>query len=160
MHTFSLKTSVGIFWHRLRPLGIATTFVVLAACSGDVGAGKLKNIPKAAKRDAILSTMGTGPIVAVRPDDGLRVVNGFRRQVFITQARQIEVVWYREEPGSLDDAITRARETPVIIESDSLVGWGWKFYGPFAAAMKIPDPMRDSSRLDSIYKAQKTLPKP
>jgi len=156
MHTYSFATTPlrRVAKNRWRLLGAAATLVVLAACSGDVGAAKLKSIPKGANREAILSTMGTGPIAAVRENDQLRVVNGFRRQVFISQARQIEVVWYREEPGSLDDVITQARETPVVIESDSLVGWGWKFYHPFALSMKLPDPVMDSIRIDSLSKSQ------
>jgi hypothetical protein len=134
--------------------------LLLAACSGDVGSAKLKSLPKAAKRAEILSTMGTGPLTATREPDQVRIVSGFRRQIFITQARQIEVLWYREEPGSLNDPITQKRETPVVVESDTLVGWGWKFYTPFAAQMKLPDPVRDSIRLDSIYKSQKVAPKP
>lgn len=136
-----------------RIVGASLALFALAACSGDLGEAKLKTIPKGAKRDAVISTLGTGPLVATRENDALRIVSGFRRQVFISQARQIEVVWYREEPGTLDDRITAKTETPVIIEADSLVGWGWKFYSPFAATMKLPDPLRDSIRVDSMAKA-------
>ena len=138
---------------RWRIVAAAITISVLAACSGDLGAAKLKGIPKGAKRDVVLSTMGTGPLTATRETDALRVVNGFRRQIFIAQARQIEVLWYREQPGTLDDPISQQTETPVVVEADTLVGWGWKFYSPFAVTMKLPDPARDSIRLDSMVKA-------
>ena len=138
---------------RWRIVAATITLGVLAACSGDLGAAKLKGIPKGAKRDVVLSTMGTGPLTATSETDALRVVNGFRRQIFISQARQIEVLWYREQPGTLDDAISQETETPVVVEADTLVGWGWKFYSPFAVTMKLPDPVRDSIRLDSMVKA-------
>ena len=136
-----------------RIVGASLGLLALAACSGDLGEAKLKTLPKGAKRDAVLGSLGTGPLVATRENDALRIVSGFRRQVFITQARQIEVVWYREEPGTLNDRITPKTETPVIIEADTLVGWGWKFYSPFAVTMKLPDPLRDSIRVDSMAKA-------
>ena len=101
----------------------------------------------------VLSTLGTGPLTAAREHDALRIVNGFRRQIFITQARQLEVLWYREAPGSLDDRITAKTETPVVVEADTMVGWGWKFYAPFAVAMKLPNPTLDSIRLDSMARA-------
>lgn len=159
MHTFSSVKSIAsrATW---RQFGAATALLFLAACGGDVGAEKLKGLAKGATRDVVLSTLGTGPVTAIRPDDQLRVVNGHRRQVFVSQARQIEVIWYREEPGSLDDRITQQTETPVVVESDTLVGWGWKFYQPFAASMKLPDPVRDSLRLDSIVRSQRPVAKP
>lgn len=136
-----------------RLIGSSVALLVLSACSGDLGEAKLKAIPKGAKRDVVLAALGTGPLAATAENDALRIVSGFRRQVFITQARQVEVVWYREEPGTLDDVITPKTETPVVIEADTMVGWGWKFYSPFAVTMKLPDPTRDAFRLDSLAKA-------
>jgi hypothetical protein len=127
---------------------------MLAACAGDLGEAKLKAIPTGADRATVFSALGTGPITAVRENDALRVVSGFRRQVFVTKARQIEVVWYREQPGSLEDPITQKTETPVVIEADSLLGWGWKFYHPLADSLKLPDPIKDAARIDSMSKAQ------
>ena len=161
MQTFlSVTTSSGsrrtTSW---RVVGASLALWALTACAGDLGEAKLKAIPKGAKRDVVLAALGTGPLTAMRENDALRVVSGFRRQVFITQARQIEVVWYREEPGTLNDVITQKTETPVVIEADSLVGWGWKFYSPFAIEMKLPDPMREAFRLDSMAKASAAPPK-
>jgi hypothetical protein len=142
----------------LQVVAAAATLAIVAACGGDVGAAKLKKLPEDASRDAVLQAVGNGPIIPQAENDRLRVVNGFRRQVFITNARQIEVIWYREEPGSLNDKITKDRETPILVENGKMLGWGWKYYQPFADSMKLPDPVRDSIRLDSIYKAQKVMP--
>jgi hypothetical protein len=155
MHTL-LSATTAIpprFAKSWRLVGASIALFALAACSGDLGEAKLKAIPPGAKRDVVLTALGTGPLAAAKENDALRIVGGFRRQVFITQARQLEVVWYREAPGTLDDVITPKTETPVVIEADTLVGWGWKFYSPFAVAMKLPDPTREGFRLDSLAKA-------
>lgn len=138
----------------LQTIGAAALLSILAACGGDLGEEKLKTIPPGANREAVLSTMGAGPLVATQEFDRRRVVNGFRAMKFITQGRTIEVLWYREQPGSLEDVITQKTETPVVIEADTLVGWGWKFYHPFAVTMKLPDPIKDAARIDSMSKAQ------
>lgn len=137
---------------------IATT-VFLAACGpSDVGSAKLKTIPKASRREAVLSGMGTGPLAPTQPTDVPRIVNGFRRQMYITNGKTYEIFWYREEPGTVNDPIVRERETPVVMEGDTLAGWGWKFFTPYAHSTHLPDPSQDKARLDSIYKAQKKAP--
>jgi hypothetical protein len=142
-------------------IGAAGVLLFLAACGGDdVGAAKLKSIPKGANRAAILDVVGTGPMTATAEGDKLRLVNGYRRSMYLSAASPIEVIWYRESPGSMDENIVVERETPVVLTSDTLAGWGWSFYHDFAQKMKIPDPTRDSLRLDSLSKSQtKTVAK-
>ncbi|MDQ6611708.1 MAG: hypothetical protein M3Y64_04685 [Gemmatimonadota bacterium] len=134
--------------------GIAATILATACGPSDVGAGKLKSIPKGAHRPEILSVMGTGPLVSAIPADAPRIINGFRRQMYLTGGKTYEIFWYRDEPGSLNDAIVRERETPVVMQGDTLLGWGWKFYSPFAKQINLPDPSHDKERADSIMKAQ------
>jgi len=148
--------------HRLsRPsrwLGAAAllTTLALAACGpSDVGASKLKALPKAAPRASILAVMGTGPLSPTQPAEQPRIVNGFRYQRFITNGGQnYEVLWYREEPGTVQDPILKTKETPIVVVDDTLVGWGWKFYTPYAKTIPLPDPSQDKARIDSIYKSQ------
>ncbi|MCU0615722.1 MAG: hypothetical protein MUD17_01375 [Gemmatimonadaceae bacterium] len=123
-----------------------------------MGAARLKSLPTGAKRADVVSTMGSGPmgsgpLASSNPTDAPRLVNGFRRQAFMANGKIIEVLWYREEPGSLEDPILRESETPVVIEADTLVGWGWKFYPQYAADNRIPDPERDRRWKDSSDKA-------
>jgi len=126
----------------------------LAACgSSDVGASRLKSLKSGADRSLVVSAMGNGPLASNVAADAPRLVNGFRRQAFISNGQTIEVLWYRETPGSLNDPILKTEETPVVIQSDTLVGWGWKFYPQFAADHNIPDPEQDRKWQDSVDKA-------
>lgn len=141
-----------------RWLGAAAlvTTLMLAACGpSDVGADKLKAIPKAARREAVLAGMGTGPLSPVTPAEQPRIVNGFRHQMYITNGKTYEIFWFRTEPGTVSDPILKERETPVVMEDDTLAGWGWKFFSPYAAKVPLPDPTQDKARLDSIVKSQR-----
>ncbi|MEO7996790.1 MAG: hypothetical protein ABI852_05060 [Gemmatimonadaceae bacterium] len=130
--------------------------IFLAACGpSDVGSEKLKKIPAAARREAVLAAMGTGPLSPVTPSDQPRIVNGFRRQMYFTNGKTYEIFWYRSEPGTVADPIVKDRETPVVMEGDTLAGWGWKFFTPYAATTHLPDPTQDKARLDSIVKSQR-----
>lgn len=137
-----------------RGIAVGALSLLLAACGpSDVGASRLKSLETGADRSLVVSTMGNGPLASNVAADGPRLVNGFRRQAFIVNGRTIEVLWYREAPGSLSDPILKTAETPVVIEADTLVGWGWKFYPQFAADHNIPDPEQDRKWQDSVDKA-------
>lgn len=142
---------------RRRSVTVAAALLLagaLAACGpSDVGASRLKALDPGASRDAVVAAMGAGPLASADTKDVPRLVNGFRRQAFITNGRAVEILWYREAPGSLDDPILRTAETPVVIEADTLVGWGWKFFPQFASDNNIPDPERGQRWEDSVAKA-------
>ncbi len=139
----------------LRTLAATTLVLTLAACAGDdVGAGKLKALADGAQRPAVLDVMGSGPLTAKSDADQVRLANGYRRQLYVAGGNAVEVIWYREEPGTLDDPITTGKDTPVVLASDTLAGWGWNFYHKFAETNKIPDPTRDDERIDSLSRSQ------
>ncbi|MEP6833427.1 MAG: hypothetical protein ABJB74_08530 [Gemmatimonas sp.] len=132
-----------------------STLVVAACGPSDLGASKLKALPKGATRDAVLAAMGTGPLSPTSPNQQPRIVNGFRHQVYLNLkgGSNYEFLWYREEPGTVDDPIIKARETPIVIVGDTMLGWGWKFFSEYAKQEHLPDPSQDKARLDSIFKA-------
>lgn len=135
-------------------LAVGAIALLLAACGpSDVGASRLKPLKPGADRSLVVSTMGNGPLASNVAADAPRLVSGYRRQAFISNGRTIEVLWYREAPGSLNDPILKTVETPIVVEADTLVGWGWKFYPKFAADNNIPDPERDRKWQDSVDKA-------
>lgn len=92
-------------------------------------------------RDSVLALLGTGSVTATGGDSS-RVVNGFRHQRFLVNAKLMEVIWYREAPGSVSDKITREMETPVVLASDTVTGWGWKYYLADGIKMGLPDPLK------------------
>lgn len=133
--------------------------VLLAACGpDDVGAAKLKVLKENTSRDSVLQVMGTGPLVGTGVNS-LRVVNGFRHQIYLVSGKQYEVLWYREKPGSIEDKIVRETETPLVVVDNKLVGHGWKFYGDYAAKINLPNPAREKEIIDSISNAQLELGK-
>lgn len=132
---------------------IAAT-LILAACGSDVGSARLKSIPKSAQRDEAVRVMGTGPLAPTTPADEQRIVNGFRHQIYITAGMQFEILWYREAPGTLSDPITKETDTPIVVVGDTVAGWGWKFFTPFAGKYNLPNPTRDRERIDSIARSQ------
>ncbi len=154
---FPMHTSLSVVGAARRTVARATLLVglgLLAACGpSDVGASRLKSVEPGTNRAVVVAAMGNGPLASAVASDAPRLVNGFRRQAFITQGRNLEVLWYREAPGSLNDPIERRLETPIVIEADTLVGWGWKFYPQFAADNNLPDPERDRVWQDSVNKA-------
>jgi hypothetical protein len=130
------------------------SIAMLGACGpSDLGADRLKPIKSGASQAELLQAMGQGPLVASGADT-MRVINGFRRQEYLVQGNQYEVIWFRAEPGSLTDPITKASETPIVLNADTVMGWGWKYYQGRARALDLPDPTRDAERLDSISKSQ------
>jgi hypothetical protein len=153
MHTRSSAPRLASVRRWIGPIAL-TGIVLLAGCSSDVGSSKLKNIPKGAHRAEVVAAMGTGPLVATSPSDAPRIVNGFRRQMYLTGGETYEIIWYRDQPGALADPITKAVETPVVVQGDTLLLWGWSKYTPFAAKLNLPDPTHDQARADSILRAQ------
>ncbi len=132
------------------------TFVLasLAACSSDLGAAKIKKIPKEGTVEQVIAELGEGPLKAQLPADSLRLIGGFRRQTYIAGGGKVDVIWYREEPGTLEDGIAKATETPVVLKDGKFQGGGWSFYEEFASKAGIPNAIRGRERLDSISKAQ------
>lgn len=126
---------------------------LLVACGPtDIGSSRLKQIQAGASRDSVLTVLGTGPITATG-DDTPRVLNGFRRQSFLVKGELYEVLYYREQPGSINDTIARTVETPVVIKDGHYLGHGWQFYGKLSDSLNLPNPLRNKERLDSISRA-------
>lgn len=130
--------------------------MLLAACgpSDLVGEKKLKPIKNGMTLTEVAGVMGDGPLKPSQPADSLRLFHGFRTQVFLAQGERYQVLWYREKAGSIEEAITREVETPILVHADTVMGKGWAFYDETASLLNLPNPYRSKDRLDSISKAQ------
>ena len=153
MHAFLSDSAAARRAVRLTLAFTVLGFTLTGCGPSDVGASRFKSLQPGADRSIVVSAMGSGPLASNVATDAPRLVNGHRRQAFLSNGRQFEVLWYREAPGSLSDPILRENETPIVIEADTLVGWGWKFYPNFAAQNNLPDPERDRRWQDSVNKA-------
>ncbi|WP_411281871.1 hypothetical protein [Gemmatimonas sp.] len=146
MHTRFVKTA---------RLALATFILAsLAACSSDLGSAKIKQIPKDGTVEQVIAELGDGPLKAQLPADSVRLVGGFRRETYIAGGGKVDVIWYREEPGTLEDVIDKTTETPVVLKDGKFQGGGWSYYEEFASKAGIPNAIRGRERLDSISKAQ------
>ncbi len=139
---------------RFAALAATATFLMACGPSDVVGKGKLDPIEGGMPIAGVAEIIGKGPLSPLQPSDSLRLFNGFRTQIFLAGGTQYRVIWYREEAGSIEDAITRERETPILLHADTVVGRGWSFYDDKAQELGIPNPYRDRERLDSISQAQ------
>ena len=131
----------------------ASAMLVACGGGGDLGADRLADVKSGDSRDALLTTLGNGPLAATGSDT-LRLANGYRRQRYFVNGVTYEVIWFRAEPGSLQDDIVRERETPILLAADTVMGWGWSFFDTKARELDLPNPMREKARLDSIANAQ------
>lgn len=99
-----------------------------------------------------MTILGDGLLTATGSDT-VRLVRGHRRMRYLIDGKTFEVIYARDEPGSVTEPVAQAIETPVVLSSDQKVlGWGWKFYVEEAMGIyKLPTPLREviSPKVDS-----------
>lgn len=117
--------------------------LVLAACgdsSPDIGADKLEPLAEGTPKDSVLLVMGEGPLTAQFADT-LRLEKGFRRETYLIDGKQYEVLYYRELQGNVAEPVQQAKETPIVLQNGKVLGWGWKYYVKTAMPdLKLPNP--------------------
>ncbi len=132
----------------------AIAFALAACGSDDVGNAKISQIDNGMTKDSVFAILGEGPLVAVDAFEQPQVERGFRRQQYLMNGETYSVVWYREQPGSLNDAIVDTISTPILLQGDTVIAAGWKAFNKKSLELNIPNPARDKERLDSISKSQ------
>lgn len=89
-----------------------------------------------------LQQMGVGPLTASGADTA-RVIGGYRRMRYLIDAKLYEVVYVRDEPGSVSEPLLQAKEAPVVFFDGKLMGSGWKYYVDDAMPKyRLPTPLR------------------
>lgn len=72
----------------------------------------------------VLATMGTATI----PTEVGIINNPYRAETFRSKAGStIEILFYYTDLKRSDGAITDDELTPIVLENDRLIGWGWSF---------------------------------
>jgi len=49
-----------------------------------------------------------------------------------TAGNTMEILWYYTDVNKADGAITKAEQTPIILEKNAVVGMGWDFFEEYA----------------------------
>ena len=49
-----------------------------------------------------------------------------------TSGNTIEIIWYYTNSNKAEGDITKGQQTPIILEKNSVVGFGWDFYEDYA----------------------------
>ncbi len=119
-------------------------FFILAsavACgTSEVGSSTLKDLDVGMTRTEVLTKIGTGPLTAVGSDSA-RLVNGFRHMRFFNAGKNFEVIYFRDEPGSVSDPVEQKLETPIVLADDKVLGTGWQFYVDAMKTYGLPTPL-------------------
>jgi hypothetical protein len=149
MHTAFVRRSV---------LFAGSLVLLLAGCDSGpkdlVGEEKLGSVKEGMTAGEVTSVIGKGPLTSFQPGDTLRLLGGFRTQVFLAGGARYRVIWYREAEGTIEDAITRKNETPILLKDDKVVGHGWTFFDKTAREVGLPNPYVDELKADSVAKRQ------
>ena len=112
-----------------------------AACgTGEVGSSKLDDIKVGSSRADVMEKLGTGPLTAVGADSA-RLVSGFRYMRYFNNGKNFEVIYFREQPGSVADPVEQKIETPIVLADDKVLGTGWKFYVEAMKSYGLPTPL-------------------
>ena len=126
---------------RAATLASLTATVLLAACgTKEVGKSKLNDLERGISRTELLAKLGTGPLTAVGSDTA-RLVSGFRHMRYFAAGKNFEVVYYREEAGNVAEPVEQAKETPVVLQEEKVLGWGWKYYVEAMKEFNLPTPL-------------------
>lgn len=142
---------------RARLLALAVTSLsVLAACgpSDLVGKEALKPIKESMTMAQVDSILGQGQMQPRQPTDSLRLHNGYRTEVYLIEGQRYTILWYRDQPGTIEDAITRQTDTPILFQGNQVVAKGWSDFDAKAQQINMPNPYRSRERLDSISQSQ------
>lgn len=127
------------FVRRTLAFTTAAAALLLTACGPDeVGAKKLKPIKQGMAQDSIYPIMGTGPLTATFAADSARLDHGFRRSIYLVNGKNIQVVYYREQPGNVAEPLYQDTETPVVVVDKKVEGWGWKAYKKAMKSYNLP----------------------
>ena len=116
---------------------------VLAACgTPEAGAERLEQLTEGISRDSLFRILGEGPLSASYADT-MRVERGFRRSRYLVDGTMYDVIYVRDEPGDVSEAVEQSRETPIVLGKDGTVmGWGWKYYVETGIEkLRLPTPL-------------------
>jgi hypothetical protein len=87
---------------------------------------------------ALPALIGKGPMTAAGVDT-LQLQEGFRRTFSVVAPDLVTVIWYRKQPGTPKEPISRAVEVPIVFKNDVVIGTGWAYYDEVRAGFNLPE---------------------
>jgi hypothetical protein len=121
--------------------------MLLMACGSDaVGDDLLEPVHAGMPKDSLIAIIGNGPLAAQFADTS-RLDHGYRSMKYLVDGKLYEVIYYREQPGNVAEAVDQFTEPPIVLSNGRVLGWGWKFYVEEGIAkLRLPTPLRESQR--------------
>ena len=107
---------------------------------GSYNQANLLKIDLGANKNKIVEVMGgvqkiqtyTSTSFMTKKED--RVINNPVNREFRTDTsgNTIEIIWYYTNGNKAEGDITRGQQTPIILEKNAVVGFGWDFYEDYS----------------------------
>jgi hypothetical protein len=127
-----------------------TALALLVACgpsdapSDVVGKEKIEQLRVGMSRDSVLAVFGNGVLSPADASDTARLVRGFRSERHLIDGVAMQVLWYREQTGSVQESINPNLESPVLLQGDTVIAAGWRDYDEASRKWKLPNAYREA----------------
>jgi hypothetical protein len=96
----------------------------------DIGANKTKILEVMGGVEKIKTYITTS---FMTKKEGIVINNPVNREFRTdTSGNTIEIIWYYTNTKKAEGDITKAQQTPIILEKNAVVGLGWDFYEDYA----------------------------
>ena len=96
----------------------------------DIGVSKNKALEVMGGVQKIQTYTTTSPVTK---KEDIIINNPVNREFKTDSAgNTVEIVWYYTHSKKADGDITKAQQTPVILEKNAVIGMGWDFYEDYA----------------------------
>lgn len=93
-----------------------------------VNCNNLEKLKNNMSKEKVLEIMGEKKIDCVVGIEEKSIDNPYKRELKTRGNRQFEVLYYYTHVKERDRKITEDELTPVVLENDRLIGWGWDFF--------------------------------
>lgn len=136
---------------RLAAVAAGVALTLLAACgdseevrdpsdasSAGTSAGAPGAIHSGMPLDSVYAIIGTGSFTGTGPADTIRVVRGHRARMVVTNNRILRILLVRKGGGTLEGPIERSQDTPIVVEGQQVLAYGWADYDRLVKELGLP----------------------
>ena len=106
------------------PLAVALVGAATLAACGD---SRLKELSAGITRDSLMTILAQGG------QSGDTLPHVYRAEKYLSKGQMLEVLFYdRGDANEGMATVPEAELTPIVLRSDTLLGWGWTYYDSVA----------------------------